>query len=81
MIPEQTYTLNCALCGDSYESKEAFPESQVCPTCFGNIQIEPAPSKSSIKKSTKLPLSKARLTKDKKKKKQAKKSRKRNRKK
>jgi len=30
---EQTYTLSCSICGAPYNSQEAFPPKQICPSC------------------------------------------------
>jgi len=29
-----TYTLNCFICGQPYDSKEAFPKQQICEKCI-----------------------------------------------
>jgi len=31
---EVTYTLNCDTCGKPFQSNEAFPKPQICPTCY-----------------------------------------------
>ena len=73
MKPKQIHSLNCALCGELYDSKEAFPKEQVCPKCVGEEKKK--------EKSVKRAVNKIQQVKIRKKKKQSKKARKRNRKK